>query len=88
MRDLNVWTSSKSDGTTRNSVPDLLVTVRAAWQDNDGVKHDEQIDRYLLVQLAWLRTNHPKAAQKLAEELVLEIEKLRRGIKDVREIDV
>lgn len=88
MRDLNVWTSSKSDGTTRNAVPDLLVTVRAAWQDNAGVKHDEQIGRYLLVQLAWLRTNHPKAAQKLAEELVLEIEKLRRGIKDVREIDV
>lgn len=88
MRDLNVWTSSRSGGTTRNAVPDLLVTVRAAWQDNAGVKHDEQIDRYLLVQLAWLRTNHPKAAQKLAEELVLEIEKLRRGIKDVREIDV
>lgn len=88
MRDLNVWTSSKSDGTTRNAVPDLLVTVRAAWQDDAGVKHDEQIDRYLLVQLAWLRTNHPKAAQKLAEELVLEIEKLRRGSKDVREIDV
>ena len=88
MRDLNVWTSSKTDGTTRNAVPDLLVTVRAAWQDNKGLRHDEQIDRYLLVQLAWLRTNHPKAAQKLAEDLVLEIEKLRRGIKDVREIDV
>lgn len=87
MRDLNVWTSSKSDGTTRNAVPDLLVTVRAAWVDNEGVAHDQQIDRYLLVQLAWLRTNHPRAAQKLAEDLVLEIEKLRRGIKSVTEFD-
>ena len=87
MRNLNVWTSSRSDGTTRNAVPDLRVTVRAAWEDNEGVKHDEQIDRYLLVQLSWLRTNHPKAAQKLAEDLVLEIEKVRRGIKAVTEID-
>lgn len=87
MRNLNVWTSSRSDGTTRNAVPDLLVTVRAAWEDNEGVKHNEQIDRYLLVQLSWLRTNHPKVAQKLAEDLVLEIEKIRHGIKAVTEFD-
>lgn len=87
MRDLNVWTSSRSDGKTRNAVPDLLVTVRATWEDGEGVKHDEQIDRYLLVQLSWLRTNHPKVAQKLAEDLVLEIEKIRHGIKAVTEFD-
>lgn len=86
-RKVNLWTNSILDGTTRTNVPDVLVTLRVHWEDAQGKEHDQTIERYLLVQLGWLRANHPKAAKKLAEELALRIELLRQGIIDVGELE-
>lgn len=80
MRDMNFWTSSHLDGTRRSNVPDLLVSMRATWIDNGNTRQDRSVERYMLVQFNWLITNHPKIAQKLAEDLVLEIEKVRQGV--------
>jgi len=81
-REANVWISSENDGTKRNSVPDYLVHMRVAWVDKSGATHDQSVDRYLLAQLNWLRTNAPDQARDLMHRLVYEIERIRQGIDD------
>lgn len=86
-RNINVWISSTNDGTKRNNVPDYLVHLRATWVDDAGAAHDQSVDRYLLAQLNWLRTNHPAAARELMHKLVYEIERVRQGIDDVEMLE-
>lgn len=82
-RNINVWLTSENDGTKRQNVPDYLVHLRAMWVDDAGVAHDQSVDRYLLGQLNWLRTNYPGHARELMHDLVYRIERVRQGIDDV-----
>jgi hypothetical protein len=81
-RNVNVWLSSENDGTKRQNVTDYLVHLRATWVDGAGAAHDQSVDRYLLAQLNWLRTNYPGHARELMHKLVYEIERVRQGIDD------
>ena len=80
---VNLTISSEANGTTRDNVPDWLVHMSATWIGNDGQPHSYTEDRYFLLQLNWLKTNHPDYARRLMELLTYRIERVRVGIDEV-----
>jgi hypothetical protein len=79
-REINVFVTSESDGTTRDAVPDWLIHMAASWIDNAGQPQQAAVDRYLLAQLSWIKDSHPARARELMEQLVYEIERVRQGL--------
>jgi len=79
-RNVNVWTTSESDGTTRNNVPDWLCHFRVEWIDDEGQPHEREADEYFLLLLNWLRLNHPQKAKEVMDELAFRIARAKYGI--------
>ena len=79
-RNINVFISSESDGTTRNNVPDWLIHFNVSWIDNDGQAHQRTEDEYFLLLLNWLKTNHPVKAKEVMEDLAFVIARAKYGI--------
>jgi len=82
-KNVNVSISSENDGTTRANVPDWLVRMAVSWVDVEGAPQERDMDRYFLLQLNWLRQNHPLEARRMMEWIVYRIERVRQGIDDV-----
>jgi hypothetical protein len=85
-RNVNLTISSENDDTTRNNVPDWLIHMTATWIDNQGNPQSLSEDRYFLLQLNWLRINHPQAAKQVMQELVYRIERVRQGMDDAEDL--
>ena len=79
-RNVNVFVTSESDGTTRNNVPDWLIHFDVRWVDDDGDQHQRVEDEYFLLLLNWLRQNHPQKAREVMEELAFHIARAKYGV--------
>jgi len=84
---VNVMIDSESDGTTRNNVPDWVVSLSVNWIDDAGDAQSWSGQEYLLVALNWLRTNYPGEFKRQMEELVFLIARLRYGVDSVEGLD-
>lgn len=81
-RNIKVTISSTDDATTRDNVPDRLVSFDIDYLTNAGVPQNLQVDRYFLVALNWLLTNDPDGFKQLIERVTFRIERVRAGIDD------
>lgn len=79
-RNVNVFVSSESDGTTRDGVPDWLIHFDVRWTDDEGQEHQRVEDEYFLLLLNWLRQNHPVRAKEVMEGLAFRIARAKYGV--------
>jgi hypothetical protein len=86
MRNIHLTITSENDDTTRDNVSDYLIHMAAAYTDSDGQPQSLEQDRYFLLQLNWLRLNHPNIARRLMEELTIRIEYVRRDLRNAEDI--
>ena len=83
---VNVWVTSESDGTTRDGVLDWLIHFDVRWIDNAGMPQQRVEDEYFLLLLNWLKTNHPKKAIDVMNDLAYEIVRAKYGLDSAEKV--